>query len=138
VVVSDRFAAAPHDAGTSELGSTQGSGYVHPAIATFIPVVSDGLAQPVPASMVADDVGATNVGTGRVGMVPVGVYEGKAETGPPVARVAGGHATAEVAEAGILPAPSPPTCQDFSGGVQGLALPQVPTACLGSEGSQSC
>lgn len=139
MVISERFAAeAPHPGGTAELGSTQGSGYVHPAIATASPASSDGLAQPLPALTVADDVGATNVGAGRVGMVPVGVYEGRAEIGPPVARVAGGQVTAATAEAGMLLAPAPPICQDCSGGSQGLELPQVPMAVLGSVGIQFC
>lgn len=102
---------------------------------TFISAVSPELAHPLPA-LIADPLVLVNVGTGRVTRVPVGVYEGKAETGPPVLRLAGGHAKLATADAGILPAPAPPVCAGVSGGVQGLVFPQVPMASRGSVGIQ--
>jgi hypothetical protein len=65
-----RATAAPQEAGGAVPGSTQGSRYVQVGIGTCIPVESDGFSQPLPASM---EFLAVNVGTGNVGMAPVGV-----------------------------------------------------------------
>jgi len=64
-----RAAPAPQAAGGAVPGSTQGSRYVQEGMGTFMRVVSDGFAQPFPA---LTDF-PVNVGTGNVGMVPVGV-----------------------------------------------------------------
>jgi len=60
----------PHVGGGAVPGSTQGSRYVQVGIGTCILSVSEGLAQPLPALMVFL---AVKVGTGNVGMGPVGV-----------------------------------------------------------------
>ena len=96
--------------------------------------MSAALAHPLPALIEA--VAAGNVGPGRVGIGPVGVYDGRLETGPPLLMVGGGHASADVTEEGILPAPAPPVCQAAKGGVHGLEFPQTPTASRGSVGIQ--
>jgi len=64
--------AAAQAGGAAWPSPTQGLRYVHAGIGTIKPVVSEGLAQPVPALMAAplDDV---KEGTGRVGIAPVGV-----------------------------------------------------------------
>lgn len=96
--------------------------------------MSAALAHPLPTSIEA--VAAANVGPGRVGIGPVGVYAGRSETGPPLLIVGGGHASADVTEEGMLPAPVPPVCQAAKGGVHGLEFPQTPTASRGSVGIQ--
>lgn len=111
---------------------------MHPEIPTIISVVSEGLAHPFPALIVAELPRFVNVGTGRVTKVPVGVYEGSVETAPPVLKLAGGQDNADVALAGMSPAPAPPVCQAARGGLQGLVFPQVPMAARGSVGIQPC
>lgn len=64
-----RTTGVPQDAGGAEAGSTQGSRYVQEGMGTCRPAVSEGLFQPFPALMDA----AVKVGTGKVGMAPVGV-----------------------------------------------------------------
>jgi hypothetical protein len=67
------------------------------------------LAHPLPglAVAVAPPL-AVNVGAERVGITPVGVYDGRTESAPPLLIDAGGHANAAVAVAGMFPAPAPP------------------------------
>lgn len=65
-----RTTAAPQDAGGAVPGSTHASRYVQVGMGTCMRVVSDGFAQPLPA--LTDCLGV-NVGTGNVGMGPVGV-----------------------------------------------------------------
>jgi len=65
-----RATADPQDAGGAVPGSTQGSRYVQVGIGTCIPDLSDGFCQPSPALI---DFVPVNVGTGNVGIVPVGV-----------------------------------------------------------------
>ena len=83
-----RAAAAPQDAGGAVPGSTKVSRYVQVGMGTFMRVVSDGFAQPLPA---LTDF-PVNVGTGNVGMTPVGVYAGKVDTEPAWLMVVGGQA----------------------------------------------
>jgi len=69
---TSRLAFAAAQAGGAAWSSpTHGLRYVHDGIGTIKPAVSEGLAQPFPALMVAplDDV---KEGTGRVGIGPVG------------------------------------------------------------------
>lgn len=132
-----RAGAAGHRGlGGGVVGLIQGSRYVHPAIDTIICALSEGLFHPFPALTVAVLPTLVNVGTGRVTKVPVGVYTGRVEREPPVLKVAGGQAAADVAEAGMLPAPAPPVCQGARGGLQGDIFPHVPIAVRGSVGIQ--
>lgn len=116
------------------MGLTQGSRYVQPEMATFIGALSAALFHPLPALIVAVLPMLVNVGAGSVTKLPVGVYTGKVEREPPVLNVAGGQAAADVALAGMLPAPAPPVCQAARGGLQGFVLPHVPMAARGSVG----
>jgi len=127
----------PQTGGTVAAGPTQGSGYVQLWIWTYIPLVSLGLTQPLPTSILTfDPEDEVNVGPGNVMIVPVGVYWGRDSTGPPLEMEAGGHCNPSLCT--FEPAPVPPVCQGFKGGVQGSVLPHVPEACLGSFGIQPC
>ena len=56
--------------------------------------------------------------------------------GPALEMEVGGHCNPLLCT--FEPAPVPPVCQGFKGGVQGLVLPQAPEASLGSFGIQPC
>jgi len=121
--------------GTVAVGPHQGSGYEQPDILTYIFCVSSELNQPFPASILLFDPElGVNVGPGNVTIAPVGVYAGRDAMGPPLEILVGGHCN--VAVCTFEPAPVPPVCQGFKGGVQGLVSPQVPEASLGSFGIQ--
>lgn len=134
------IAAAPaHAPGLAVPGSTQGSRYVHPEISTYIGELSAALFHPLPGSAVCvtcSPLAAVTVLAVSVWMVPVGVYASMLATTSPRLIEAGGHPYCAVTEAGMLPAPAPPVCQDWRGGVQGLMFPQVPSASRGSSGIQ--
>ena len=72
---------------------------MHVGIGTIMPEVSEGFCQPLPALAVPD--ATLNVGTGRVGIGPVGVYEGRSVAAPPLVIEVGGHAYCCVNVAGI-------------------------------------
>ena len=64
----------PQTGGRVAVGPTQGSKYVQLWIWTNIPLVSLGLAQPLPTSILTlDPEDGVNVGPGNVMIVPVGV-----------------------------------------------------------------
>jgi len=88
-------------------------------MATIPPAVSVGFCQPSPAlAVVTEEPEVTvNVGGGRVATVPVGVYDGSEETGPPLLIEAGGQVYDEITDAAIWPAPAPPVCHAFRGGL---------------------
>ncbi len=120
--------------GGAAVGPTHGSRYEHDAMSVIRPALSSGLFQPFPrltfVAVAALEIAESAV---SVGTEPVGVYDGRSVTAPPLLMVAGGQAMSPVA-AVIVPAPAPPVCQAARLPWKGAVFPHTPTASRGSSG----
>ena len=104
-------AELPQTAAVDPDEASQASGYMHPETCTAARLVSAGSAHPFPPVTVAK----ANIGVESVGTAPVAVYMGNCVGSAPLTfeRDGGGYCeNAARAVEVIVPAPTPPVCQD--------------------------
>ena len=125
-----------HAAGLA-LGPIQGTRYPQLETGTNICAVSVGFVQPLPVENDAPETLVTDV-AGSVMSDPVCVYCGSVARLSSFISVVGGHASALSELCGIWPAPAPPVCHAWRGGLKGSVFSQTPLERRGSLGIQPC